>query len=95
MNAYPPPLYLTAINGRRYCRLVVTEEMLGMNAFGPYWLLGKIADRIVHKLDAEDPTRTRWIFAREGCDEGDSFIRGYGQPGFDPVCDALMTDVPR
>ena len=93
MNGLTPPLYLAAINGRRYCKLVVTEEMLGMSAFGPYWLLGKMADRIVYKLDAEEPDRTRWFFARTNHE--DDFIRGYGQPGLDPICDALMADVPR
>jgi len=91
MNA--PPLYLTAANGRRYCRIPVTEEMLAMCAFGPYWLLGDLATCIANQLNADDPSRTRWVFARTTY--GDDFIRGYGQPGLDPVCDALMADVPR
>ena len=90
---YPPPLYLTAINGRKFCRAMVTEEGLSMSAFGPYWLLAGEAERLADKLDAEEPNRTRWIFARTNYE--DDFMRGYGQPGFDPVCDALMADVPR
>ena len=87
------PLYLTAINGRRFCKAMVTEEALLSSAFGPYWMLGVMAYEVAHKLNAEEPNRTRWIFARTTYE--DDFIRGYGQPGFDPVCDALMADVPR
>jgi len=87
------PLVLTAVNGRRFCKTFILEETLLSIAMGPYWLLTYESDRLTRKLDAEDPSRTRWVFARTTYE--DDFTRGYGQPGLDPVCDALMADVPR